>query len=102
MKDLLSHILNQLAENVPTLLILCLVTGAFLLYLDRHDSREDARAELERIVAQQRIDRCHDVQDDGVHAMEKLADSLDTQAEALMELKISIQSLQRLMETMPR
>jgi len=74
----------------PDILALLVVVGVFLYYMDRHDNSQqlaqERREAREHLVAEQRINVCHDVQVRAVDALERVAEVLQvhTTTDALL------------------
>jgi len=70
----------------PDILALLLIVGGFLYYLDRHDTQLQAAQAVREargdIVANQRIEVCHDVQEQAVDALERVAEMLQMHSES--------------------
>ena len=81
----------------PDILALLLIVGGFLYYLDRHDSQlqaaQSVRDAREDIVANQRIQTCHDVQERAILSLERVSEVLQIHAESDARLSNEIDTL---------
>ena len=79
---------NALKEH-PSFLTVMVVTAAFLVFMDRQARVFEKRLALDEVVAEQRIQTCHDIQHRGILSMDKLADVLlehETQFVAMQQI----------------
>ena len=83
---------RALVKNAPTMVVLFLVVAVFLYYLDRREHRDQADRERDDLVAIQRIEQCHAVQERTVDVIEKLEQVLEEQQLTLERLRIAIES----------
>lgn len=85
--------LRSLSDKAPHWLALLLVVGGFLAYLYKHDQMMLEQTRTGDLVAMQRINECHSVQERGHDVMEKLAGALSGQTIALESLKSAVANL---------
>jgi len=85
----MSKILENITESLkksPQLLVICLIVGGFLLYLVRHDNMELQKVQMTDRVSEQRISRCHSIQQDSSKIMENLNKTLINHDKAFTHL----------------
>ena len=85
----MSKILENITESLkksPHLLVICLIVGGFLLYLVRHDNMELKKVQMTDRVSEQRISRCHLIQEDSSKIMENLNKTLINHDKAFTHL----------------
>lgn len=85
----MSKILENITESLkksPHLLVICLIVGGFLLYLVRHDNMELQKVQMTDRVSEQRISRCHSIQQDSSKIMENLNKTLINHDKAFTHL----------------
>jgi len=75
MKELLTHLAAGLKEH-PSFITVLAIVGSFLFFMDRQGRAFEARVAMDELVAVQRINACHDIQDRGIHAIDRLSDIL--------------------------
>ena len=80
-------------KNSPHMITILLIVGAFLFYLIRHDEMGMKNNERNELVAKQRIERCHDTQNDSTEIMKKLNDTLNKQGNSFHELSVTLSDL---------
>jgi hypothetical protein len=85
----MSKILENITESLkksPHLLVIFLIVGGFLLYLVRHDNMELQKVQMTDRVSEQRISRCHSIQQDSAKIMENLNNTLINHDKAFTHL----------------
>lgn len=85
----MSKILENITESLkksPYLLVICLIVGGFLWYLVRHDNMELEKVQMTDRVSEQRISRCHSIQQDSSKIMENLNTTLINHDKAFTHL----------------
>ena len=78
-----------------------LIVGAFLTYLYMHDKFLQVQADRLEIVAIQRIESCHGVQDRSIDVMGRLMRTLEEQARAFEALTIAFMDLKETVRSKP-
>jgi hypothetical protein len=82
--SILSTLLNILKDR-PDFILMLIVVGGFLVYIERKEIRDVEQAEKEAarldMVAEQRIGVCHDIQHQGIEAMKENTNALILHAE---------------------
>lgn len=78
--------LTNLGKQTPSLFAMLAVVSAFLVYQERTSARED-------LVAKQRIEQCHQVQESSIEVIGQLTEAMQTQAIAFKELSIRLESV---------
>lgn len=96
MNTFTSNFLGLLKERPDFILMLALV-GGFLYYMDVHDKRAiefDREQNMrEDIVANQRIQTCHDIQNEGIKALDRNSAALTEFASTGVRLAEEIDNL---------
>ena len=77
---------SDLAHTAPHWFALLMVVGAFLIYLERHDQSVSRMSASKDILAVQRIEQCHRVQERGYDSMERLNATMDLQVQTFRDL----------------
>ena len=85
MKKILENITESLKRS-PQSLVICLIVGGFLWYLCRHDNMELEKVQMTDRVSEQRISRCHSIQQDSAKIMENLNKTLINHDKAFTHL----------------
>lgn len=83
---------RNLVKNAPTMVVLFLVVAVFLFYLDRREDRDQSAKKRDDLVAVQRINQCHAVQERAIQAIEALEVVLHEQQLTMERLRIAIES----------
>lgn len=89
---------STLAQQAPHWVCLLIVVGGFLYYLDRIDERSATKAQKTDLVAVQRIESCHSIQDQSIKVMGELSATLKLQERSFHELSVT---LDRIAERLP-
>lgn len=74
-----SKVTRDLASQAPGLTVAGLIVVFFLVFLDRQQSQGNLLAEM-------RIEQCHDVQRESMRVMQTLTESLAVQSKAFYDL----------------
>lgn len=82
---------ETISTNAPHWMVLLAIVASFLFYMER----EGARADL---VAHQRIETCHDVQERSITVMDQLNRTLGQHSETLNELRDEVQRIGRALD----
>jgi chromosome segregation ATPase len=77
----------EVKKTVPLWACNILIIGMFLTYMIRQDNRDD-------MVAKQRIERCHMIQEDGIEVMKDLNTTLTEHRVAFNNLESTLGDLQ--------
>jgi uncharacterized protein HemX len=83
---------TTLATTAPHWVCLILVVGGFLWYLDRKDQIDSNNQDRSDLVAIQRIDNCHSVQERSIVVMEDLTTIIARQDQTFQSLTELIRS----------
>lgn len=97
MTDIIKSLILSLRKN-PQVLVNAVTIGAFLLYLCRKDSIELEKAKQSDLVATQRIEHCHSVQEDATKVMDRLNNTLTNHDKAFTHLLFKLDSFIEKME----
>ena len=91
-----SENLTESLKKSPQMVTILIVVGAFLFYLYRHDELSSKAQEREDLVAVQRIQRCHSIQEDSTAVMDKLNNTLNSQGNAFHELSVTLRDIKNI------
>ena len=92
MPEAVTTILESLKKS-PQLLVTFLIVGLFLMYMDKRDRLEIEKVLKVDLVSTQRIAQCHQTQERATAALDKLDETLQTQALAYQELSLLIHAM---------
>ena len=82
--------MKTLATTAPHWFAVLIIVSSFLLYLHNHNQMISAHAERMEIVADQRIEHCHDVQAKGHEVMDRLTQALEDQRDEFQRLRANL------------
>jgi hypothetical protein len=89
---------SNLATTAPHWVFLLLLVGSFLFYMERSEQRQmemEGRADL---VATQRIEQCHDVQERSIHVMDDLVKAMASHTSTVDELRDEVRRIGELLD----
>ena len=89
---------EKLATNAPHWVVLLITVGAFLFYLERQDMREMERLTRTDLVAEQRIESCHDVQERSIQVMSNLTEAIGKHDATINDLKEEVERIGRALD----
>ena len=92
MPDAVASFIDSLKKQ-PQLIFSIALVAVFLYYMDRRDAHQVEMVKAEDIVAKQRIEQCHSVQQQSNEALARLSNSLDRQKETFERLSKAIEDL---------
>ena len=92
MPDAVTSFIESLKKQ-PQLIFSIALVATFLYYMDRRDAHQIELVKAEDIVASQRIEQCHNVQQQSNEALSRLATSLDRQQATFEKLSDAIHEL---------
>ena len=85
MADIIKTLLIGLKKS-PQSIVIILIVGGFLHYLHRHDSMELEKVKMVDLVSEQRINHCHQVQEEATEVISKLDQTLINHDKAFTHL----------------
>jgi len=78
--------IDNLTKQAPTMVVFLLLVGLFLYYQEREKARGD-------LIARNRVEVCHRVQEDSIEAIKKLTEAMQLQAIAFNELSVRLEKV---------
>ena len=97
MPDTIKYITDNFKKS-PSLLAIVLIIAGFLFYLFRHDSMELEKVKMTDRVSEQRIERCHDIQNKSNEVIDRLNYTLDSHNKAFNKLYYKMDSFDKNIE----
>ena len=92
MPDAVASFIDSLKKQ-PQLIFSIALVAVFLYYMDRRDAHQVEMVKAEDMVAKQRIEQCHGIQQQSNEALARLATSLDRQQATFEKLSDAIHEL---------
>ena len=87
--------LKHIWQAAPHWAALIVVVITFIVYLDRHETREQTRMDQMDKIADIRIKQCHDIQVESTEAMKRLTETLHKQTLTFEKMTAAIEHHER-------
>ena len=101
-KETLQKITERLADTAPHWIVMLMLTGFFLVYLERSDIRESQAVERDDLISKQRIETCHDVQERSIVVMDRIGQTLEKHNNSLDVLADEMQKIGTMLKMIER